>query len=186
MKQISFTIFFEKVYKIIPTLGFFFVDHKKINNLSISKASSSFDHWKDPSYNVMKSFFLGSSPSINYSIFFSNSMDGWITGVNAISRIASLKAIYVIISEDGLFYYKIVNGEQIRIIQLYKDSTRWEFFQKGESLEYEKLNLYDSKNLRNRFSKNTIIEYLSYEGIILNDILNEEYEGVILKTLSHI
>jgi len=110
-------------------------------------------------------------PSIKQdsTMLMANFSDGWLTLVHNLGikyghelyrlRISSADSEWYVCS---LTYYK--NGKERRIIQALKDDPRWEFFQKGEPLEFEKLEYYKKRRIKDRFNSSILFEYLNASG----------------------
>ena len=98
------------------------------------------------------------------TIFFCNLIDGWPLLTRALSRVFPQSFTHVRISNNyyvhpvsSLVYW--VQGKEERCIQLLKDD-KWEFFQKGHILPFENPEYYLRQSIKDRLSKEIIIEYL--------------------------
>ena len=113
----------------------------------------------------------------NIIFFFSNYSDGLTNLVNYVRDKISSKLIEVTFSfdiEHPLYKYQVVkdNGEK-RKIQLLKD-TKWEFFESGNALGYETLELYQNRTTKKRFSNEDIQNYLLQEGIDIKELFSNK------------
>ena len=108
------------------------------------------------------------------SAFMATFSDGWATLIHNMGttykhdclkiRISSVTAIYPICE---LFYYE--GGEEKRLIRSMKDEPRWEFYQKGAPLQFEKLDYYKKRRIKDRFSEELLLEYLLMMGWNIRD-----------------
>lgn len=182
-----FTILFEKRKKIISNLGEFFFDRAKLNDLNISTKVTNGTGWINPKSDAMPTFFIGSVDQEEYSVFFSNLPDGWSSAARVLSKKSNCRSIQVRVSNSAkyqVFSYMVVNnGITERIIQLIKED-KWIFFKKGIPLAYEKISVYNSKKIKDRFNSSIIIDYLLEEGISFEDLFNNRFSGVELRTVS--
>lgn len=55
-------------------------------------------------------------------------------------------------------------GKKIRVVQSLQDSPRWVFFERGEPLPFELLEKYQSKFIRDRLTRDTILSYAKAWG----------------------
>lgn len=111
----------------------------------------------------------------NTTIMFSNLQDGWFSLFNYISKGIVMESYYFKITSNKIespcnyFVKKDKNGNQ-RVIYTLKDS-KWIFYEKGEPLLIEKLEYYQAKRKRDRFTKDILIEYCNQLGILENSSL---------------
>jgi hypothetical protein len=95
--------------------------------------------------------------------------DGWATLIHNIGinykheclniRISKITVTYPICE---FLYYQ--SGVEKRFIRSMKDDPRWEFYQKGESLSFEKLNYYNKRRIKDRFTEKLLLEYMNILG----------------------
>lgn len=60
-------------------------------------------------------------------------------------------------------------GEQRRFVRAFRDSPRWDFHEIGEPLEFENVEKYQRRRIRDRFCREDLIAYLEAWGAALND-----------------
>jgi len=185
-----FSIFFERPEILLQNISDFFFDKKSFQDRTLQFTTTSLNNeWLNPKGGVLPKFFLGACEEEIFTVFFSNLSDGWTTAARKLSRDSKSKSIQVRISNPNSSYpvysYEIVeNGKTKRLIQLLKEA-KWDFFQTGTPLPYEKLSLYHSKNTKNKFNTLTILEYLAHEGIDFNSICSKKRPGVVFQTNSY-
>ena len=184
---LCFSILFDEKKNIISHLGELFFDRSKLNNIKLESFKTSMIDWVNPKYGQLTTFFTGGENNLFYSVFFSNSVDGFSTMSRFLSRKVACKCIQIRISskpESGIFEYELIEaGETKRIVQLLQD-TRWQFYTKGDPLPYEDVSIYENRLMKNKFNVEIIKTYLKAEGIDFDTLFNGEYSGVKYETIS--
>ena len=61
-----------------------------------------------------------------------------------------------------LQYYE--HGKEKRFIRSMKDEPKWEFYQKGKQLTFEKPDHYNKRRIKDRFNEELLLEYLHALG----------------------
>ena len=104
-------------------------------------------------------------------VFLSNMPDGWPTLLNVYFSKYNHDIISIVLSADTqkfpLYRFEFKNGAKQRIIQSIKDSDKWEFFQSGLVLPFEKTENYKSRKVSDRLNNDIIKGYLLENGISL-------------------
>lgn len=115
-------------------------------------------------------------PSVkqNATMLMANFSDGWLTLVHNLGikynhelyrlRISAPDSEWYVCS---MTYYK--HGKELRTIQALKDDSRWEFYQRGEVLEFEKIEYYQKRRIKDRFNRAILYEYLNESGWALHN-----------------
>ena len=95
--------------------------------------------------------------------------DGWYTLIYNIAtkyrhdclsiRVSSTMEEYPICE---LQYYE--HGKEKRFIRSMKDEPKWEFYQKGKQLTFEKPDHYNKRRIKDRFNEELLLEYLHALG----------------------
>ncbi len=102
-------------------------------------------------------------------IFFTASIiDGWYTLCNVLHRRLHCGFVQCLFSNERdsqgySFHYGGADGRE-RDVLAYKD-PRWVFYEEGDPLDFEDLNLYKSRLVRDRLNSKILIEYLKRMGI---------------------
>lgn len=123
----------------------------------------------------------------NRILFTSNSSDGRFTLCNRLSKILSCNYFMcrMLLETEEIYpffeiRYKRYGIEEERCVQAYKD-PKWTFFEKGEPLDFEDLELYKKKYIRDRLNSDIIISYLSKYGIGFEDLGKDVQDYFITK-----
>ncbi|MCP3933559.1 MAG: hypothetical protein GY705_31210 [Bacteroidetes bacterium] len=108
--------------------------------------------------------------------FMATLSDGWATLIHNMGmtykheclkiRISKATVLYPICE---LLYYK--SGTERRFIRSMKDEPRWEFYQKGKPLSFEKVDNYNKRRIKDRFTEELLLEYLLSIGWNLREEL---------------
>lgn len=142
------------------------ISAKEFNKLRVGK--------KVPCFLVYQ---LKSNP--DYLLFSSNLIDGWYTLLYSISKKHKIELIRIQTylqnneNEPCYTFNYIKNGEE-RFVTLYKESNKWVFYEKGEPLGFENLELYREKLKKKRLSNEIIFGYLEKIGNAANSINFED------------
>ncbi len=105
--------------------------------------------------------------------FVSNYQDGLMSLCKLLQNKIRCDMMMCTLSKDidfpkYMFYTLRANNEE-RIIQVYKDN-RWFFYERGKVLPFENISLYKNKLIRMRLNNQIIYQYLSKNGITIEDI----------------
>lgn len=118
---LCFSILFEDKKKIISLLGELFFDRSKLNNIKLESFKTSIINWvnpeygKDPECGKLFNFFVGAFKMQTYTVFFSNSPDGWGSMARILSMKAGCKCIQIRIStkpNSGIFEYQLESSQE--------------------------------------------------------------------------
>lgn len=109
------------------------------------------------------------SSQVEFTVFFTNMSDGWITLLDNYSRQFNEEVISVEFSNEKTDYpiYSFAHrkGEFYRLIRSMKEIDKWEFFEKGNVMKYENINNYKKRRIVKRMNNNIILDYLMNVGI---------------------
>ncbi|MBO6252908.1 MAG: hypothetical protein ILA39_04400 [Bacteroidaceae bacterium] len=110
-------------------------------------------------------------------IFFTSLVgDGWFTLCNVLHLHLHCDYIQCIFSKEKdspefLFHYGGTDGRE-RDILTYKD-PRWVFYEEGEPLDFEDLDLYKNRLIRDRLNDKILIKYIERMGVDFEKIDEE-------------
>lgn len=111
-----------------------------------------------------------------FTIFLTNMSDGWITLMNFYSKRYNREIFYITLSDYNLMFpiYRFyrIHGTKKRIVQLIKEEDGWSFFEEGEHLSFENMEIYKKRKIKDRLSNELIVEYLQKIGI---DCVSKEF-----------
>ena len=188
-----FTLLFTDVKALTGALTPFFYDKHRLEAFSIaSYHEDDLGNWFDPRSggSHLPSFFIGDlavSDKSPVTLFVSNLADGWTTGARLLAKTARCRSIQVGMSQhtsSPLFKYEVVEaGLTIRIVQLYREG-KWFFVQQGDPLPYEDVQRYRSKTKADRLTNEVIGTYLHCEGIDIESLFQQSYQGILYKQLA--
>src|SRR2546423_1357835 len=113
------------------------------------------------------------SVSFALTAFITNMGDGWQTVLNfyfgeyqrEIMRVRFSDAF----AEYPLYYFEILKLPERRIVQVIKDTDKWEFFERGSLMPFENPNYYAKRKIRDRLNNPIIEEYLEKNGIDIKE-----------------
>jgi hypothetical protein len=132
-----------------------------------------------PKYNPKCRAFLIWEPLNNpgTSVFSSNMEDGWFTLVNILSTKFFLDSASFRLSTPDDEYpicelQTYTKGNQSRIIRAMKDDSRWEFYEEGETYNFEEVENYSRRLKRQRFTQEMLKRYMKKLGW---DIDNKDF-----------
>jgi hypothetical protein len=142
--------------------------------VEVAPQSSSFELPAQP-YNGKRGFILWEPKNANdRCAFMATFLDGWATLIHNMGttyeheclkiRISSATVTYPICE---LLYY--IGGKEKRLIRSMKDEPRWDFYQKGEPFQFEKLDYYNKRRIKDRFTEELLLEYMLVMGWNLRD-----------------
>jgi hypothetical protein len=124
----------------------------------------------------------------NYSIFYSNYLDGWYSLLYnlIINYQREVLMIYLdpVDSKGKMgFYYYSDNKE--RIVRALYDNPKWTFFEKGEILPFENSEYYKKKKITDRMNNDIMKEYLLKLGVDINspDFYKSKTSFILGKTV---
>jgi hypothetical protein len=107
-------------------------------------------------------------------VFISNNSDGWTTLVHRMCKDMSADCLRVSTSRDDadypfnlLHFYR--QGQEVRLVRVMKDGDRWEFFEKGDPLPFEKISNYKKRKIRDRLNRESLLTAVESAGINLRD-----------------
>lgn len=108
------------------------------------------------------------------SVFAANLSDGWHTCVNVLSKKLSADCLSIRTSNAEAKYpindVRIYcRGEAIRHLRAFKDGARWEFFEKGKRLAIESSANYERRRIKDRLSRESLIETVRAAGWDIRD-----------------
>ena len=122
-----------------------------------------------------------SSPNI--TLFTSNLSDGGYTLVYIMNKFLKLDSISLRISKAEDFYkvydfdyYK--GGDSIRYVRSMQD-PRWEFYERGNPLWFEDIELYKQRMIKKRMNKDILIDYCNKLGFNIYDKCFWQNSGAI-------
>jgi len=106
-------------------------------------------------------------------VFITNMSDGWQGVLRGYSEDYKRKVIRIRISDPNIAYpgyaFETMNGDSTRLVQVIKDSHKWEFFEKGNILPFEESNNYNKRRISDRLNNSIIEEYLKRNRIEINE-----------------
>lgn len=183
------------------TLTFFpyEIEYVKDNFFAAIGAEYNMCHYKDykgvineyyiQQYNAPHAQFILYAPknNPNTTIMYANIIDGYVNLIKYVAKKCKIE-YYNISIYDGTsqmmeaYHFHYYSSTRHRHILCYQD-PRWVFYEEGEPLEFEKVELYKSRLKKNRLNKEIILEYLNYLGWNIVDenfwsTNNEIYEFV--------
>lgn len=122
---------------------------------------------------------------LDKTFFVSNYQDGLSNLIHLTAKKANVDMFSITLSsgiEYPMFrFMKYSPNKPKRYVHLLKDDKKWEFYQSGEALGYERLENYHKKRLSDRISNEMILEYLKAEGVILEEALEKLQRGVLFE-----
>ena len=122
--------------------------------------------------------------SANYIIQYTNYWDGWITLSNYISNNLNIPFYQFAFSNQAAFYSsflfkKYENGEISRLVYAMQDPM-WVYREQGDVLDFENIDNYKMRKIKDRLSKDIIIEYCkALELNIIDDYFWEAKEPAL-------
>jgi len=187
-KHIDITIFSSKielVEKILPEI------YKERYDSFSKESVSSFEHLTKhkfinpkPKASNPTSFMIWNNESDPDKTFFlSNAQDGMSNLTRIITKKIKGDSIKVKLSTDEEEYpmnsmRKMVSGVEVRYIHAMKDS-KWVFFEKGTPSDYENLDLYKKRRVKDKFNIEIIMDYLNKENINFNQVFSSINQGFL-------
>ena len=129
-------------------------------------------------YNAPRVQYILYAPKSNphTTVMFANIMDGYARLTQFVSKKYGLEYYNVRIS-DGTsqmaeaYHFHYYSPSRVRHLLCYQD-PQWEFYEEGEPLEFEDVELYKSRLKKNRLNREIILQYLKRLGW---DIMNENF-----------
>lgn len=102
------------------------------------------------------------------TIMCANIMDGYINIVKYVSKKYGMKYYNVLISDGRskwmeAYHFHYYSPLKTRHILCYQD-PQWVFYEEGEPLEFENVELYKSRLKKNRLNKEILLQYLNCLG----------------------
>lgn len=187
LNNIVFSIIFEDFEKVSKfCLEYFEKEKIQISTSELSISYLSMLEQQGGGAHLPKYLFFRSDPK-NVTFFISNYLDGLVNFTNFIGKGLKVRTINIsILSEVDYPKYSYQNTEtglEARVVQLVKD-TKWEFYQSGRPLSYEKVENYLKRNKKERLNSEIIQSYLKEEGIDLKNVLSQFTNGIIVERLS--
>jgi hypothetical protein len=128
-------------------------------------------------HNFNRKFLIWSpSSNSNTTIFFSNLGDGWHSLIHILSTKYLFPSYTIalenILSEEPHFLFYYQEDKKKRIVRAMKESNRWNFYEDGTPLVFENLDNYTKKRIKDRVTKQILLDYLK----CLNwDILDDAF-----------
>ena len=129
-------------------------------------------------YNAPRVQFILFAPKSNphTTVMLANIMDGYINLVNFVSKKCGLEYYNVRISNGTsqmaeAYHFHYYSSSRARHLLCYQD-PQWVFYEDGEPLEFEDVELYKSRLKKNRMNREIILQYLKRLGW---DIVNENF-----------
>jgi hypothetical protein len=103
-----------------------------------------------------------------------NSRCGWAHFIRKYSQYYKRPCQHIAFSNQyddypAFFFYYHEHGKRQRIIQALKDDPKWVFYQEGEPLPFENLSHYKKRRIRDRLTRDIIIEYSKMLGWDIED-----------------
>jgi len=105
-----------------------------------------------------------------HCVFVSRSSDGWHTLVNRLNSELKTRCISVGTTSDSADYpansirvYE--SGHDVRLVRAMLDGDRWDFFEKGIIQPFENPGNYKKRKIRDRLSREIVLEYLENIGL---------------------
>lgn len=166
--NISLTIFpYDIEYvkdKFISAIG------EEYNMLFFDSYKGFINEYYTQQYNAPREQFILYTPTSNphSTIMFANIMDGYVSLVKYVSKTCGMKYYNVLISDGWsnwmeAYHFDYYSPMKTRHILCYRD-PQWVFYEEGEPLEFENVELYKSRLKKNRLNKEIILQYLNYLG----------------------
>ena len=108
------------------------------------------------------------------TIFIVNYQDGWEHFIRKYSEYYKRTCLHIAFSNHyseypAFFFHYYEEGAERRFIQALKDHPRWVFYQEGEPLDFEDVSLYKKRRIRDRLTREIIIEYAKHLGWDIED-----------------
>lgn len=133
------------------------------------------DEYYIQQYGASKVQFILFSPKSNphTTIMYANIMDGYVNLIKYVSKKCEME-FYNISICDGkeqwmeAYHFHYYNSKNSRHILCYKD-PQWVFYEDGEPLEFENVELYKLRLKKKRLNKEIILQYLNHLGWNLLD-----------------
>lgn len=128
--------------------------------------------------------------NIGTTICYTNLSNGWGEVFDGRASSLGFKAYHCRICDEqyAAYHFDCFDGTKKRYVLCYQD-PQWVFYEEGEPLEFEDVELYKSRLKKNRLNREIILKYLKRLGW---DIMNENFwstENVVyefVQTTPHI
>ena len=144
---------------------------KQFSLKGIHKLSSIYSISDDDAVKVI----IWQPASINFDMvaFITNMGDGWLTLLTSYSYRYNRKTIQIDLSdpkkEYPIYKFDVRQGKSdSRIVQAMKDSDKWVFYEKGNTLPFEQRTNYTKRKISDRLNNLIIEDYLKKNGIDIN------------------
>lgn len=184
------TIYNSNIYQISEEIKKIF--HKDLEKIIISNyngvLTDEFINPKSGGAHFPKFIIWSNEKDPNKVYFCSNYQDGLSNLANIISKNLKCHTVSFMICNDkdiypGYRYAVSNNGEKLRLLQLIKDGSKWDFFMKGKPLEYEDTTIYESRYYKNKLNNEIIINFLKHENININTFFEPIKNGILFERI---
>lgn len=177
----SFTIFeTESLPEVKTTIEKIFKEKFELGKALFTQDAFDLENFYNPSVSgcIDDFFTFWEEPKYKNRVFFtSNSADGRITLCNCVSKMLSCNffkcRMHSSKSNDTFPFnsitYKRVGADVDRSVLAYKD-PKWTFYEVGKPEDFEDLNFYKKKCIKDRLNSEIILSYLSKYGIDFQDL----------------
>ena len=97
-----------------------------------------------------------------------NLADGWATMCNVLA--GQLPGMSILVRSATAQEYPLTDlqvwdkGESVRYVRAMREEPSWEFFSKGDPMEFENLDHYKRRRIADRLNRDILVEYLARLG----------------------